>query len=225
MQPLIFDFRLRQRLHSPGHTFSLDIACQSSAKRIAVIGASGSGKSLTLRLLAGLEPLQEGHVRIRDVCYADTAAGRHLPPQKRRVGLMFQDYALFPHLTVAQNIAFGLHKNLAQPPKAACAQTQFWLDKMQLAHLAHHYPHQISGGQKQRTALARACIVRPEWLLLDEPFSALDTDLRRQMREQVLAVQQELDIPLLLVTHDAQDAEVLADEVFDIQNGLIRTVS
>ena len=96
---------------------------------------------------------------------------------------------------------------------------------MQLAHLAHHYPHQISGGQKQRTALARACIVRPEWLLLDEPFSALDTNLRRQMREQVLAVQQELDIPLLLVTHDAQDAEVLADEVFDIQNGLIRTVS
>ena len=225
MQRLIFAFRLRKRLHSPGHTFSLDIACQSSAKRIAVIGASGSGKSLTLRLLAGLEPLQEGHVRIRDVCYADTAAGRHLPPQKRRVGLMFQDYALFPHLTVAQNIAFGLHKNLAQPPKAACAQTQFWLDKMQLAHLAHHYPHQISGGQKQRTALARACIVRPEWLLLDEPFSALDTDLRRQMREQVLAVQQELDIPLLLVTHDAQDADVLADEVFDIQNGLIRTVS
>ena len=138
---------------------------------------------------------------------------------------MFQDYALFPHLTVAQNIAFGLHKNLAQPPKAACTQTQFWLEKMQLTHLAHHYPHQISGGQKQRTALARACIVRPEWLLLDEPFSALDTDLRRQMREQVLAVQQELDIPLLLVTHDAQDAEVLADEVFDIQNGLIQTVS
>ena len=225
MQPLIFDFRLRQHLSSPGHTFSLDIACQSSAKRIAVIGASGSGKSLTLRLLAGLEPLQEGHVRIRNTCYADTAEGLNLPPQKRRVGLMFQDYALFPHLTVAQNIAFGLHKNLAQPPKAACTQTQFWLDKMQLAHLAHHYPHQISGGQKQRTALARACIVRPEWLLLDEPFSALDADLRRQMREQVLAVQQELDIPLLLVTHDAQDAEVLADEVFDIQNGLIQTVS
>ena len=123
MQPLIFDFRLRQRLHSPGHTFSLDIACQSSAKRIAVVGASGSGKSLALRLLAGLEPLQEGHVRIRDVCYADTAEGINLPPQKRRVGLMFQDYALFPHLTVAQNIAFGLHKNLAQPPKAACTQT------------------------------------------------------------------------------------------------------
>ena len=97
MQPLIFDFRLRQRLHSPGHIFSLDIACQSSAKRIAVIGASGSGKSLTLRLLAGLEPLQEGHVLIRDVCYADTAEDLNLPPQKRPVGLMFKDYALFPH--------------------------------------------------------------------------------------------------------------------------------
>ena len=129
--------------------------------------------------------------------------------------------ALFPHLTVAQNIAFGLHRGLRTPSRRrARAEAAPWLEKMQLAAIADHYPRQISGGQ--RTALARTCAVRPDWLLLDEPFSALDTRLRAQMRDNMAALQRELDIPLLLITHDPEDAEVLADDTALIDNGRLR---
>ncbi|WP_308021791.1 ABC transporter ATP-binding protein, partial [Neisseria canis] len=143
-----------------------------------------------------------------------------LPPQERRVGLVFQDYALFPHLTVAQNIAFGLNSGLANPKqRQALAQAAPWLERMQLAHVAAHYPEEISGGQKQRTALARALANRPKLLLLDEPFSALDTDLRAQMRQEVNELAKEQGVPLILITHDMQDAEALADEIWRMDAG------
>ena len=190
----VFDFAFHTRLTGGGQTFELDCRCQSQAKRLAIVGESGSGKSLTLQLLAGL-----------------------LRPQ---AGLLFQDYALFPHLTVAQNIAFGLRHGWRTPPqKQAARLAEFWLDKMQLTALAAHYPHQISGGQRQRTALARACIANPRWLLLDEPFSALDIGLRSRMRRWLLDLQQELDIPMLLITHDPEDSEVLAQEVAHMSAG------
>ena len=135
---------------------------------------------------------------------------------------MYQDYALFPHLTVAQNIAFGRYRGWRQPPKKADAATGEWLERMQLAAIADHYPHQISGGQKQRTALARTCITRPQWLLLDEPFSALDSGLRAQMRGLIADLQQELAIPLLLVSHDEADTHHLADEVWYLQDGRLQ---
>ncbi len=216
---MIFDFTLHTQIRSAKQVFTLNVSCQSHAKRLAIIGASGSGKSLTLQILAGLQPLDSGSLNIDGKTYADTARRIHIPPQQREVGLVFQDYALFPHLTVAQNIAFGLHQGGRNPPKSADATTEKWLNRMQLSHLAAHYPHQLSGGQKQRVALARACVRQPRWLLLDEPFAALDTDLRQQMREEVAELQRELDIPMLLITHDHADCEALADEVWQMNQG------
>ena len=216
----VFDFAFHTRLTGGGQTFELDCRCQSQAKRLAIVGESGSGKSLTLQLLAGLLRPQAGHVRIGGTCYGDTDKRLWLPPQQRQAGLLFQDYALFPHLTVAQNIAFGLRHGWRTPPQKQAVQLAgFWLDKMQLTALAAHYPYQISGGQRQRTALARACIASPRWLLLDEPFSALDIGLRNRMRQWLLDLQQELDIPMLLITHDQEDSEILAQEVAHMEVG------
>ncbi len=223
-QPWVFDFAFAARVGDKGQQFALNIACQSRARRLAVVGASGSGKSLSLQFLSGLLRPQHGHVHIEGRAYGDTARGLWLPPQARRVGLVFQDYALFPHLTVAQNIAFGLHRNWRNPPCAAAAATREWLARMQLTAVAGHYPHQISGGQQQRTALAHACIGQPRWLLLDEPFSALDAQLRGQMRALTAQLQQELNIPLLLVSHDAEDTRRLADEVWQLADGGLRRV-
>lgn len=221
MTHFVFDFHLQHQIHAADRLFQLNVCCQSTTKRLAIIGQSGSGKSLTLRLLAGLEVAQQSLVRIHQQCYADSRQGFYLPASQREVGLVFQDYALFPHLTIAQNIAFGLHRQWLNPPKLPCEQTQFWLEKMQLNAIAQHYPHQISGGEKQRTALARACITHPKWLLLDEPFCALDTNLRQQMRELVMQLQQELDVPLLLVSHDPADTEILADEIWTMEDGVL----
>lgn len=218
---MIFDFNLQTEILTKYHHFMLNVQCQSHAKRVAIIGASGSGKSLTLQLLAGLRRPFSGCLNIDGVCYGDTTQQFWLPPQQRNVGVMFQDYALFPHLTVAQNIAFGLHKSWFNPPQQIDLSIEKWLNRMQLNHLAKHYPHQLSGGQKQRVALARACVTQPKWLLLDEPFSALDTELRQQMRLEVHDLQQELSIPLLLITHDVADCEVLADEVWRMENGAL----
>ncbi|MBH5328475.1 ATP-binding cassette domain-containing protein [Eikenella sp. S3360] len=219
-QAPVFDFAFALQISGGGKTFDLNCRCQSRAKRLAIVGESGSGKSLTLQLLAGLLRPQAGHVRISGTCYGDTAHKLWLPPQQRQVGLVFQDYALFPHLTVAQNIAFGLQHRWPTPgQKQAERLVAFWLDKMQLTRVAAHYPYQISGGQRQRTALARACIANPRWLLLDEPFAALDIGLRGQMRQWLLQLQQELDLPMLLITHDPQDSEVLAEEVATMAAG------
>lgn len=215
----IFDFSLTYSIHTKQHRFGLQVACCSHVKRLAMIGASGAGKSLTLRLLAGLANAQSGYIHIAGQTYYDSSQKISVPPQQRKVGLMFQDYALFPHLTVAQNIAFGLQQGFRQPEKRPNELTQFWLEKMQLHSVAYLYPYQLSGGQKQRTALARTCITQPKWLLLDEPFSALNAALREEMREWVGILQQELNIPLLLVSHDSRDTERLADEVWTMQQG------
>ena len=219
----IFDFSLQAQLSAGKKRFNLDVNCQSQARRLAIIGPSGSGKSLTLQLLAGLLTPEHGYVRIDGQTYGDTAQKIWLLPQQRQVGLMFQDYALFPHLTVAQNIAFGLQHGWHNPSNRNPAESVLlWLERMQLQHISGHYPHQISGGQKQRTALARACITRPKWLLLDEPFSALDADLRQQMRQLVGELQSELSVPMLIISHDSADTQALADEVLYMENGRLK---
>lgn len=210
---MLFDIVLHKKLPA----FGLDIALRSDARRLAVVGPSGSGKSLTLQLLAGLLKPDGGYIRVNGGTWFDERI--NLPAQKRRVGLLFQDYALFPHLTVAQNIDFGLARGLANPSKRPSEKARYWLEMLRLERVAGHYPQQISGGQKQRTALARALITEPELLLLDEPFSALDADLRTHTRNEVLQIQQASGIPMILITHDRADAEVLADEVWTMEAG------
>lgn len=213
----LFDFCLKKQLGS----FFLDAALQSDARNIAVVGASGAGKTLTFNILAGLLAPDSGHIRING---QEWLAGKMMmPPQNRRIGLVFQDYALFPHLTVAQNVAFGLVGGLRNPSqKQSVMLVGGWLEKMGILHVAGHYPGQISGGQKQRAALTRALAREPGLLLLDEPFSALDAELRADIRKEVAVLAQELGMPLMLITHDGEDALALACEVWRMEQGVLR---
>jgi molybdate transport system ATP-binding protein len=211
---------IRKRLDSSDRHFALDIAFRSNSRRIALFGPSGAGKSLTLRAIAGLLKPDEGRIVLNDRKLFDSAAGVDVPPQQRRVAYLFQDYALFPHLTVAQNIHFGLVQGLRNPRKQTrMPSAERWIDAFGLRELVARMPSQISGGQRQRVALARALATEPDIVLLDEPFSALDPALRVRMREELKGLQVQLEVPMLLISHDPEDVEALADHVFEIRNG------
>ena len=182
----------------------------------ALVGASGCGKSTTLRLIAGLEQLQQGRIAICGRTVADDR--RSVPPERRQVGLMFQDYALFPHLTVRKNVAFGLGR---LPRREREAQVDAWLDRVDLPGHGDRYPHQLSGGEQQRVALARALAPGPCLMLLDEAFSNLDTHLREELRTLVLALLRETGTPTVLVTHDADEALRAADHMHVMRQGRI----
>lgn len=206
-------------------SFTLAVQADLHARRLAVLGPSGAGKSLLLKALAGLLRPDRARICLDDRLLTDTAAGLHVPVQRRRVGYMFQDYALAPHLSVRQHIAFGLRRGWRNPPRrplrgAHGDTVAHWLERVGLAPVADHLPHQISGGQRQRTALARALAPRPALLLLDEPFSALDAPLRTRLRSELQALLDELDTPVALITHDAADA-VLADQVLHLDAGRV----
>jgi iron(III) transport system ATP-binding protein len=183
----------------------------------SLLGPSGCGKSTVLRLAAGLERPRAGRVRVGGRVVADAAAGIHLPPEVRRVGLMFQDYALFPHLTVEENVTFGLRR----PGPADRRRARAALARVGLDGLAIAYPHTLSGGQQQRCALLRALAPQPEVLLLDEPFSGLDVVLRAQVRADTLALLREAGIATLVVTHDPDEAMAIADHLWVMQEGAI----
>jgi molybdate transport system permease protein len=177
---------------------------------LGLLGASGSGKSMTLRAIAGLVTPDDGRIVLNDRVLFDSAAGIRVPPAARRVGIVFQDYALFPHLTVRQNIAFGMRDPAAAAEWARLAHVEDLLDR---------YPGQISGGQRQRVALARALAMEPEALLLDEPFSALDPHLRRQMEEQIREILAGYRGATIFVTHDRNEAFRIADEIVLLSRG------
>ncbi len=186
-----------------------------------LVGPSGCGKSTLLRLIAGLEsPDPDTGAQIiigeRTVFDADTAL--NVPADQRGVGLVFQDYALFPHMTVAENIAFGLHR---WPKKERRARVQEMLRWVRLEALAERYPHELSGGQQQRVALARALAPRPALVLLDEPFSNLDQNLRSELREEMRALIKQSNTPALFVTHDREEAISLADTLLVMHEGRI----
>lgn len=219
------EVHIRKELRAAARVFQLDIAFTSESQRIVLYGPSGAGKSLTLKAIAGLMTPDTGKISLNQRPLFDPAQDINLRPQQRNVAYLFQDYALFPHLNVAQNIAFGLRRgcfNLRRP--SAHPAVNRWLQAFGLSTIATNYPSQISGGQRQRVALARALVTQPDILLLDEPFAALDLSLRQHMRHELSELQQRLQVPMLIITHDPADVEVLGDAVFELRNGMIHTV-
>lgn len=181
-----------------------------------LLGASGCGKTTALRAIAGFESIRRGRISVggREI----SSATHTLPPQQRRVGMVFQDYALFPHLTASENIAFGLRhldKNSRQE------RVNAMLELVGLAHLAHQHPHQLSGGQQQRVAVARALAPDPAVLLMDEPFSNLDVELRERLSLEVRAILKEAGTTALIVTHDQNEAFAIADRIGLMREGHI----
>ena len=191
---------------------------------LCLLGPSGCGKTTLLRLVAGLEPLQAGRIELGGEPVAEP--GREVPPEGRRVGFVFQDYALFPHLTVGENVAFGLRKGHAPNAPRMTRGERAWqvaeaLARVGLETYAGAYPHMLSGGQQQRVALARALAPRPRVVLLDEAFASLDARLRDQVRDDTLHVLQTAGIPALIVTHDAEEAMFMADRIALMREGRV----
>lgn len=182
-----------------------------------LLGASGCGKTTVLRTIAGFEKPAGGEIVLAGTCVS--SARQMLPPERRQIGMVFQDYALFPHLTVAGNIAFGLRteSRASQQQRVAGA-----LALVGLEHVEHQYPHELSGGQQQRVALARALAPRPQLLLMDEPFSNLDVELRERLGQEVRAILKAAGMTAILVTHDQREAFAVADKVGVMAEGRIR---
>ncbi|WP_200382486.1 sulfate/molybdate ABC transporter ATP-binding protein [Thiococcus pfennigii] len=210
------DLSVALRFRRPA--FSLAMALTVPAAGItALVGPSGCGKTTLLRLLAGLETPQQGVIRLGERVWFDSARRIDLAPRHRRVGLLFQDYALFPHLSVAGNIGYGLPRG---PDRAA--RIGAWLERLHLRELAGRRPDALSGGQRQRVALARALAADPGVLLLDEPFSAVDAALRQTLRLLLRETVAEVGLPVVLVTHDLEDVRLVADRVGVVVAGRLR---
>ncbi|WP_311065251.1 ABC transporter ATP-binding protein [Halomonas sp. DWK9] len=186
---------------------------------LALVGPSGSGKTTLLRTIAGLYQPKQGRVSGGGKEWFLAKGGQHhsLPPQARQIGMVFQDYALFPHLTAQQNVQLAMgHLPRAQRP----AQAAQWLVNVRLQGLEARYPSELSGGQRQRVALARALAREPQALLLDEPFSAVDQVTRRRLQRELALLRQHISIPIILVTHDLEEATALADQICVLHNGV-----
>ncbi|MEX1142904.1 MAG: ABC transporter ATP-binding protein [Thermoleophilaceae bacterium] len=181
---------------------------------VAVLGPSGCGKTTLLRLIAGFEAPDAGTIVVGGEIVA--TPGTWVPPERRRIGMVFQDYALFPHLRVDANVAFGLSRRRAAEREALTRRT---LELVGLQHKADRYPHELSGGERQRVALARALAPEPEIVLLDEPFSSLDATLRADLRREVEVILREAGATALLVTHDQEEALTLADRLAVMRDG------
>lgn len=191
----------------------------SAGEIVALVGPSGCGKSTLLRAVAGLHPLAEGSIRVAGVLVDD--GRRHVPPERRGVGLVFQEHSLFPHLTVLDNVVFGI-RDAGRTEASDRAR-----EALALVELVHHddrYPHELSGGERQRIALARALAPRPSLLLLDEPFASLDPNLRAQLRRDVVDVLRSTGTPAVFVTHDQTEALTVGDRIVVLRDGRIEQV-
>lgn len=189
--------------------FDLDVQLEVDKEIIALCGPSGSGKTTILHCLAGLRKADHGIIRLNDKVFFHNKK-IYIPTEKRRIGYLFQDYALFPHMTVWKNIAYGMKTEKFAKELMA---------ELRIKHLHDQYPHNISGGEKQRVAIARAFATEPELLLLDEPFSALDDRARMNSHEALLRIHKLWKIPIILVTHNHDEAIKLADRIIYLQEG------
>jgi molybdate transport system ATP-binding protein len=211
-----------EKVFSGGETITASFSSPADRNHVTVLfGASGAGKTTILRCLAGLERPNAGRIRFGDQVWFDAQAGVMMPPQKRSIGYVFQDYALFPHLTVNQNVAYGL-KGVARDVRASHLEKMLQLVK--LDGLGNRKPKELSGGQQQRVALARALIREPRLLLLDEPLSALDLPTRKHVRGEFAKVLHDLRIPTVLVTHDWTEALALGDQLVVMVAGRVRQI-
>ena len=198
-------------------TIISDVSFQLNKGNIGcLLGPSGCGKTTLLRTIAGFEQPHSGEIRINDQCFSN--ARTLIPVEQRSVGMVFQDFALFPHLTVRGNIAFGLQKSAKQARRERIDEV---VQLLEIADFQGKYPHQLSGGQQQRVAIARAIAPRPEILLLDEPFSNMDIELREQIAREVRKILKQADMTTILVTHNQLEAFAMADEIGVIQNGAL----
>ena len=183
-----------------------------SGDRVSILGPSGCGKSTLLRLIAGLEKPDQGEIRINDIKVSDNK--NLIPPEKRNIGLVVQEKALFPHLSVFENICFGIKKNKDKDLIASEL-----LNLLKINNLKNKYPHEISGGEQQRVALARSLAPKPSFLMLDEPFSALDEDLKETLYKDISQVFSDMSSAILLVTHDRNEAEIMTNKQIRMEEG------
>lgn len=195
--------------------YTLDVNFSVANEIIVLFGPSGSGKTTILNIIAGLLKPDSGEVRLNDMIFNKNNKTL-IETQKRKIGYLFQDYALFPHMTVKKNILYGAKKDLFSTPIM-----KSMLEVMSIEHLLLKYPKQISGGEKQRVALARALATEPQLLLLDEPFSALDKNTRIECQDELLRLHNLWKIPVILVTHDLEEAKKLSDQIIFIEQGKI----
>lgn len=211
---MALNVRIRKKLG----IFQLDVDFEVKDGIFAILGASGCGKSMTLKCIAGIETPDQGRIVLNGKVLYDSEQKINLPPQKRKVGYMFQDYALFPNMSVAQNIMAGMGK---KPEREAVMR---YLEQFHLVELASHYPSQLSGGQKQRVAMARMIASKPDIILLDEPFSALDSYLKWELEQQMRETLQEVQKPALFVSHNRDEVYRLCNMVSCIHQGRMEVI-
>ena len=190
---------------------------------VSLLGPSGCGKTTSLRMIAGFERATEGEIYIGDHCVSSHIKNTFVPPEKRDIGMVFQSYAVWPHMTVTENVAYPL-KIQKVPKEERAARVAEMLKLVHLDEYGSRYPHQLSGGQQQRVALARALVMRPGLLLLDEPLSNLDAKLRESMRFEISSIQKELGITVIYVTHDQSEAMTMSDRVVVMNRGVIQQI-
>lgn len=198
--------------------FELDIKFTVGNILLAIQGMSGSGKTTILNCISGIKTADKGHIRLNNRILFSSNDNINMKIKDRNVGYVFQNYALFPHMTVRENILFGVDKKNINYEK----ELSYISDMMKIRHLMDKYPSEISGGEKQRVAFARAMITRPDILLLDEPFSALDEDLKEDIYKDLLNIKKSQNIPIILITHNKNEAKILADKIIYIHNGKIK---